>query len=60
MGGTEFGTTSDYAGVRPSPGAARSDRTDATQLSGAYFHFHVAAPGDGRTPFLLCIPPSDR
>ena len=50
MGGTEFGTTSDYAGVRPSPGAARSDWPDAVESFNASLRWHIPAPGDGRTP----------
>jgi hypothetical protein len=31
-------------------GAASTERREATKFSGAYSPFHVAAPGDGRTP----------
>jgi hypothetical protein len=39
-----------YSGVRPSPGAASPHGPDAGRFSEAGERFHVAAPGDGRTP----------
>jgi cellobiose phosphorylase len=46
------------SGVRPSPGAASPEGATTLKFSKASGHFHVAAPGDGRTPPLSCIPPS--
>jgi len=37
------------SGVRPSPGAARSEGGDAIKFSRAIWQVHVAAPEDGRT-----------
>jgi glutamyl-tRNA reductase len=46
------------SGVRPSSGAASTESCETVEFSGAYLRCHVAAPGDGRTPPLSCIPPS--
>jgi hypothetical protein len=45
-------------GVRPSPGAASLERATAIKSSRGFWHFHGAAPEDGRTPSLSCSPPS--
>ena len=42
----------DDRGVRPSSGAARPDCAGAAKFSKADLLYHVAAPGDGRTPPL--------
>jgi hypothetical protein len=39
-----------FPGVRPSPGAATLDWSSAAKCSRVGLHFHIAAPGDGRTP----------
>jgi hypothetical protein len=46
------------SGVRPSSGAASTESCETVEFSGAYLRCHVAAPADGRTPPLSCIPPS--
>ena len=38
------------AGVRPSPGAAASDQSNASGRAPTALAAHLAAPGDGRTP----------
>ena len=44
--------------VRPSPGAAYTEGATTLKFSKVFWHFHVAAPEDGRTPSWSCIPPS--
>jgi hypothetical protein len=36
--------------VRPSPGAASPEGATTLKFSRAFWHFHAAAPEDGRTP----------
>lgn len=41
-------------GVRRSPAAARSARTEAVEIFVRLTAVHVAAPGDGRSPGQRC------
>ena len=45
-------TEGDWAGVRPSPGAAAFDLLRTLQTSATLLLADVAAPEDGRTPVL--------
>ncbi len=41
------------SGVRPSPGAGTSEKTTRVDRSESSETFHVSAPEDGRTPFII-------